>query len=127
MNIPDDRRYTANHEWLKTDGDVATVGITAYAASALGDVVFVGLLAVGSRLAAESVCGEVESTKSVSDLYSPVSGELVAVNDAVVANPSLVNSDPHGNGWLFKVRVDEEGALITPVDYAAIVDADQRQ
>lgn len=99
-------KYTAEHEWIALDGDVATVGITDYAADKLGDVVFVDLPAVGSGVSAGQVCGEIESTKSVGELYAPVAGDIVAVNDAVVDDPSLVNSSPYEDGWLLKLRVD---------------------
>lgn len=99
-------KYTEEHEWIALDGDVATVGITDYAADKLGDVVFVELPAVGSDVTAATVVGEIESTKSVGELYAPLTGEVVAVNDAAVDDPSLVNSDPFGAGWLVKIRVD---------------------
>ena len=99
-------KYTAEHEWVALDGDVATVGITSYAADKLGDVVFVELPAVGSTVAAATVVGEIESTKSVGELYAPLTGEVVAVNDAVVDDPGLVNADPFGAGWLVKITVD---------------------
>lgn len=99
-------KYTAEHEWVALDGDIATVGITDYAADKLGDVVFVELPAIGAGLSADDVCGEIESTKSVGELYVPLDGEVVEVNDAVVDYPSLVNSDPFGDGWLLKLRVD---------------------
>ena len=98
--------YTAEHEWIALDGDVATVGITDYAADKLGDVVYVDLPAVGSSVKAGQVCGEIESTKSVGELYAPLTGEVIAVNDAVVDDPSLVNADAFGAGWLVKIRVD---------------------
>lgn len=99
-------KYTAEHEWVALDGDVATVGITSYAAVKLGDVVFVELPAVGSSVTAATVVGEIESTKSVGELYAPLTGEVVEVNDAVVDDPSLVNADPFGAGWLVKITVD---------------------
>lgn len=99
-------KYTAEHEWVAIDGDIATVGITDYAADKLGDVVFVELPAAGSGVTAATVVGEIESTKSVGELYAPLTGEVVEVNDAVVDDPSLVNSDPFGDGWLVKLRVD---------------------
>ncbi|MGA7147787.1 MAG: glycine cleavage system protein GcvH [Microbacterium sp.] len=98
--------YTAEHEWIALDADVATVGITDYAAEKLGDVVFVELPATGSTVTAGDVCGEIESTKSVGELYAPLTGEVVAVNDAAVDDPSLVNSEPFGEGWLIKLKVD---------------------
>ncbi|WP_322411893.1 glycine cleavage system protein GcvH [Microbacterium invictum] len=99
-------KYTAEHEWISLDGDVATVGITDYAADKLGDVVFVDLPAVDSGVSAGQVCGEIESTKSVGELYAPVAGDVVAVNEAVVDDPSLVNASPYEDGWLLKLRVD---------------------
>ena len=99
-------KYTAEHEWVALDGDVATVGITSYAADKLGDVVFVELPAVGSSVTAATVVGEIESTKSVGELYAPLTGEVVGVNEAVVDDPGLVNADPFGAGWLVKITVD---------------------
>lgn len=103
-------KYTAEHEWVALEGDIATVGITDYAADKLGDVVFVELPAAGSDVTAATVVGEIESTKSVGELYAPLTGEVVEVNDAVVDDPSLVNSDPFGEGWLVKLRVDASAA-----------------
>ena len=117
--IPENLKYTAEHEWVTTD-DPATIGITATAADALGDIVFLELPAVGAALTAGAVCGEIESTKSVSELYSPATGTVVEVNDAAVADPSVVNSDPFGAGWLFRVSVESLGAVLTPVEYAAV-------
>lgn len=111
-------RYSAEHEWI--DGETpAAVGVSQVAADALGEVVYVELPEVGTVLAAGQICGEIESTKSVSELYSPVAGEVVAVNDAVVADPALVNSDPYGAAWLFRIAVTEEGPLLTAEEYAA--------
>lgn len=98
--------YTAEHEWVSIDGDVATVGITDYAADKLGDVVFVELPAVDSGVSAGQVCGEIESTKSVGELYAPLTGDVVAVNGAVAEDPSLINSSPFEDGWLLKIRID---------------------
>lgn len=106
MTDLDSLKYTAEHEWVAIDGDVATVGITDYAADKLGDVVFVDLPAAGSNVSSGAICGEIESTKSVGELYAPLTGDVVEVNDAVVDDPSLVNSDPYGDGWLVKLRVD---------------------
>ncbi len=119
MALPTDRRYTAEHEWVLVDGDTATVGITDYAAEKLGDVVFVDLPAVGSETAEGSVVGEIESTKSVGELFAPVSGEVLEVNDAVVSAPELVNSDPFGSGWLIRVRVADASRLEDLLDAAA--------
>lgn len=113
-------RYSAEHEWVARDGSgPAGIGITAVAADALGDIVYVELPEVGSTITAGESCGEVESTKSVSDLYAPVSGEITEVNGAVVADPSLINSDPYGAGWLFRVSVSEDGPLLSAKEYAA--------
>nr|WP_208382699.1 glycine cleavage system protein GcvH [Microbacterium ulmi] len=119
-------KYTAEHEWVAVDGDVATVGITDYAADKLGDVVFVDLPGIDSGVTAGQVCGEIESTKSVGELYAPLTGDVVAVNEAAVDDPSLVNSDPFGDGWLVKLRVsaaDVEG-LLDRAAYVALTEAD---
>lgn len=100
--------YTAEHEWIALDGATATVGITDHAAEQLGDIVYLDLPAVGTVLTAGAVCGEIESTKSVGELYAPVSGEVVAVNDAAADDPSLVNADAFGDGWLIRIAVDGE-------------------
>ncbi|GGS59457.1 glycine cleavage system protein GcvH [Streptomyces griseoviridis] len=120
-NNPQQLRYSKEHEWLSAAEDgVSTVGITEHAANALGDVVFVQLPEVGAAVTAGETCGELESTKSVSDLYSPVSGEVTEVNEDVVDDPSLVNSAPFEGGWLFKVRVaDEPGDLLSADEYTA--------
>ncbi|MFZ8756740.1 glycine cleavage system protein GcvH [Microbacterium sp. HMH0099] len=98
--------YTSEHEWISLDGDIATVGITDFAAEKLGDVVFVDLPSADAAVASGDVCGEIESTKSVGELYAPLDGTVVEVNDAVVNDPSLVNADPFGGGWLVKIRID---------------------
>ncbi|WP_130865060.1 glycine cleavage system protein GcvH [Acidipropionibacterium timonense] len=100
-------RYSAEHEWVAVDGEIATIGITDYAANALGDVVYVDIPEEGTDVAAGATVGEVESTKSVSDLFSPISGTVTEVNQEVVESPELVNSDPFGRGWLFKAQVSE--------------------
>ncbi|HEY2550440.1 MAG TPA: glycine cleavage system protein GcvH [Streptosporangiaceae bacterium] len=124
MTVPDDLSYTAEHEWVAIDGTVASVGITDHAQGALGDVVFVSVPAVGAKVTAGEPCGEVESTKSVSDLYSPVDGEVMEVNGAVDDDPSLVNSDPYGAGWLFRVRLAGAGnvpsGLLSADEYAEL-------
>ncbi|HKU35577.1 MAG TPA: glycine cleavage system protein GcvH [Paenarthrobacter sp.] len=113
-------KYSAEHEWVATDGSgPSTIGISAVAADALGDIVYVDLPEVGSAVTAGETCGEVESTKSVSDLYSPVTGEVVEVNDGVVSEPALINTDPYGAAWLFKVAVTEHGPLLSAEEYAA--------
>lgn len=115
-----DLRYTAEHEWVAVDGDVATVGITAYAADKLGDVVYVDLPKTGSSVAAGKVVGEIESTKSVGELFAPVEGEVVESNQAVVDDPTLVNSDPYGSGWLIKVRFTALPELLDAEQYAKL-------
>jgi len=122
-NIPDDLSYTKEHEWVAglDDGITVTIGITAYAAEALGDVVFVQLPEVGSTVEAGDSVGEVESTKSVSEIYTPVGGEIVEVNQAVVDDPSLANSDSYGDGWMFRVRVEGDPEdLLTAEEYSAL-------
>jgi glycine cleavage system H protein len=106
MGVPTDLHYTSEHEWIRVDGDTATVGITDYAAHALGDVVFVDLPKVGATVKAGAVVGEIESTKSVGELFSPFNGEVLAANTAVVDAPELVNQDPFGDAWLITVRFD---------------------
>ncbi|MGV8977215.1 MAG: glycine cleavage system protein GcvH [Cellulomonas sp.] len=122
-SVPDTLQYTAEHEWLD-GGDPATVGITATAADALGDIVFVELPAVGDEIVAGAVIGEIESTKSVSELFAPVSGTVAEINGAVVENPALVNSDPFGEGWLIKVTVTTRGPLLSAGEYEAMSGAD---
>ncbi|MER6050893.1 glycine cleavage system protein GcvH [Streptomyces sp. BHT-5-2] len=121
MDNPQQLRYSKEHEWLSdAEGGVSTVGITEHAANALGDVVFVQLPEVGATVTAGESCGELESTKSVSDLYSPVNGEVVAVNEEVGNDPSLVNSAPFEGGWLFKVKISGEPEdLLTADEYTA--------
>jgi glycine cleavage system H protein len=121
MTIPDELRYTSEHEWIAISGSVASVGITDYAQHALGDVVYVSVPAPGTRVTAGEACGEVESTKSVSDIYSPVDGEVTEVNGDLEDDPALVNSDPYGAGWLMRIRVDdpdEDSGLLSAEEYA---------
>ena len=123
MTVPADLQYTAEHEWVAIKDNTATVGITAYAADALGDVVYVSVPGAGTTVQAGEPCGEVESVKSVSDIYSPVDGEVIEVNDGVEEDPGIVNADPYGEGWLFKVQLpgDEEPAgLLSPDEYNAL-------
>ncbi|MEU5401862.1 glycine cleavage system protein GcvH [Streptomyces sp. NPDC005963] len=121
MSNPQQLRYSKEHEWLSAaEEGVSTIGITEFAANALGDVVFAQLPEVGSTVTAGETCGELESTKSVSDLYSPVSGEVTEINQNVVDDPSLVNTAPFEGGWLFKVRVSgEQDDLLSADEYAA--------
>ncbi|WP_181276117.1 glycine cleavage system protein GcvH [Brevibacterium oceani] len=121
--LPENFTYSAEHEWVDGPADglvgqTVKVGITAVASDALGEVVYVDLPGVGDSVTAGETCGEVESTKSVSDLYSPVSGEVVEVNELATANPGLLNSDPYGEGWLVKVNVTEVGEVMDAAAYA---------
>ena len=120
MANPQELKYTEEHEWLNVDGDSAVVGITAYAAEKLGDVVFVELPKVGSAVVAGTVVGEIESTKSVGELFAPASGNVLEVNDAVVSNPELVNDDPFGAGWLIKISITDLPALLSADEYTAL-------
>ena len=118
-NVPPDLKYAKSHEWLRVAGDVGTVGITDHAQQELTDIVFVELPAVGRKLKAGEACAVVESVKTASDIYSPVTGEVVEVNPSVVGNPALANSDPYGAGWFFKIR------LANPAELRALLDAAQ--
>ena len=111
MQFPDDVRYTADHEWARLENGLVTVGITGYATDQLGDVVFVELPAVGRRLDAAKSFGVVEAVKTVSDLYAPLAGEVVAVNLALADNPALVNQAPYGDGWMIRLKPDDAGQL----------------
>ena len=107
MNVPGDLKYTESHEWVKVDGDVATIGITDHAQAELGDVVFVDLPQVGRKVSAGETIGSVESVKAVSDIYSPVSGEIVGTNGDLGSQSELVNSDPYGTGYMFKIKLSD--------------------
>jgi glycine cleavage system H protein len=111
MNVPPDLRYSTDHEWVRVEGDTVTIGITEYAQDALGDVVFVELPEPGASVAAGATVSEVESTKSVSDIYAPVSGSVSAVNDSLDTQPELLNSDPYGEGWIFRIRLTDPSEL----------------
>jgi len=122
-NVPSDLKYTKSHEWIRGAGDLVTVGITDHAQRELTDVVFVELPAVGRHLKAGEACAVVESVKTASDIYSPLSGEVTEINQAIVDNPALVNTDPYGGGWFFKARwspPEEVTALLSPAEYAAL-------
>lgn len=123
MHYPDDRRYAENHEWAKVEGDASVrMGISDYAQDALGDIVYVEIPEVGSSVTAGRPCAEVESTKSVSDVYAPVSGVVTATNEALDANPELVNSDPYGEGWFIVIEASESALLdhlMTAAEYEA--------
>ncbi|MBC7186029.1 MAG: glycine cleavage system protein GcvH [Calditrichaeota bacterium] len=122
MEVPKDLLYTKDHEWLRVDGDIATVGITAYAAGELGDVVFVELPAVGAQTKQMEPFGTIEAVKAVSDLFAPVSGQVIEVNEALSDKPEVVNSDPYGEGWMIKIKIADKGELknlLSPEAYQA--------
>ncbi|WP_067488105.1 glycine cleavage system protein GcvH [Actinomadura hibisca] len=130
MSVPEQLRYSEEHEWVagldgtEAEDGIVTVGITAHAADALGEIVFIELQpGEGDTVEAGESCGEVESTKSVSELYSPVSGEITAINQAVLDEPKVINDDPYGEGWIFKVRIgDEPGDLLTAEAYGKLIE-----
>jgi glycine cleavage system H protein len=131
VQVPDDLRYTPDHEWLRIDGDEAVIGITEFAASELGDVVFVELPAAGTALDAAQAFGVIESVKTASDLYAPAAGEVIAINDALADKPELVNDDPYGEGWMVRVRLSDPSAAMVDSDrlmnaaaYRELVEAD---
>lgn len=122
--IPEDLYYSEEHEWVRLDDDVATIGITDFAQEQLGDIVYVDLPQVGETVASGAVIGELESTKSVSDVFSPLSGEVMARNEMLDGGAEVINSDPYGEGWLIKVRVTDEDvteSLLTPEAYGSLV------
>lgn len=121
MSIPANLQYTSEHEWIRVEGSVAVVGITQYAADALGDIVYVDLPKAGTTISAGSIVGEAESTKSVGELFAPVSGDIVEANQAVIDSPELVNSDPYGAGWLFSVEFSSIGDVMSADDYEAMI------
>ncbi len=124
MSVPGDLKYTKDHEWLRDEGAVATVGITQHAAEALGDVVFVDLPAVGTKVTQGASFGTVESVKAVSDLFAPVSGEVTAVNEALGKKPETVNQDPYGAAWMIKVKPSNKAELknlLSPADYQKLL------
>lgn len=120
-DVPSDLHYTSDHEWVRVDGDVITVGITRYAADALGDVVYVDHPKVGSSHAKGAIVGEVESTKSVGEIFSPASGEIVAVNDVLTGSPETINADPYGEGWLFQMTTDGVDNLLDAAAYTELI------
>ena len=124
MSYPQNLRYTKDHEWISLDGDIATIGITAFAQGELGDIVYVDINSTGKALVAEEVFGTVEAVKTVSDLFLPASGTIVEVNSALEATPELVNSDPYGEGWMVKVKIDNPAdidKLMGAEDYEKLV------
>jgi glycine cleavage system H protein len=123
MNVPEDLMYTSDHEWVRIDGSQIRVGITDYAQDALGDVVFIQLPTVGSTVSEHQSFCEIESTKSVNDVYAPLAGEVSAVNDSLSSNPELLNSDPYGTGWICEMNVSsiESSALLTAAQYRDLI------
>jgi glycine cleavage system H protein len=119
MTNPENLKYTKEHEWVLIDGDTATIGITRYAADALGEIVYVDLPKVGSSTSHMKICGEIESTKSVGELYAPMDGEVIEANKALDAAPDTVNADPYGEGWLIKIRYSSLPELLTAAEYDA--------
>lgn len=119
-SVPENLRYTHEHEWLAQTSGVTKVGITDFAQEALGDIVYVQLPTVGSKVTAGAVCGEVESTKSVSEIYAPISGSVVQINEKLAATPELINSAPYEDGWLFEVEIEgETNGLLSATEYRA--------
>lgn len=124
MNIPAELRYTKEHEWIRLEGNVATVGITDFAQGELGDIVFVEVETVGETLAAEEVFGTIEAVKTVSDLFLPIAGEVTEFNEAIESDPELVNKDPYGEGWIVQIKVSDTSAfdsLLTAEQYAELL------
>ena len=124
MNIPSELLYTKDHEWVRIEGDIATVGVTDFAQGELGDIVYVEIETEGESLGAGDVFGTVEAVKTVSDLFMPVSGEVIEVNADLEGNPEVVNSDPYGDGWMIKIKIEDKGDLLVSADdYASEVGA----
>lgn len=124
MNIPQELKYTKDHEWVKIDGDVATVGVTDFAQGELGDIVYVEVETVGETLEQEEVFGTVEAVKTVSDLFLPLSGEVIEFNNSLEDAPEKVNSDPYGDGWMVKIKISDESeisGLMSPEDYKELI------
>jgi glycine cleavage system H protein len=124
MSVPAELKYTKDHEWVRMDGDIAIVGITAFAQGELGDIVYVEIETVGESLDREEVFGSIEAVKTVSDLFMPLSGEILELNEALENNPELVNSDPYGEGWMVKIKVSnpsELDELLGAEDYTGLV------
>jgi glycine cleavage system H protein len=122
LSIPDDLQYTKSHEWVRMEEDTATIGITDHAQDELGDVVFVELPEVGATIGTGDSFGTVESVKAVSDLYTPVGGEIVEVNSSLEDAPEKINDDPYGEGWIVKLRTSEEADLLSPEEYEKVVE-----
>ncbi|MCL6439832.1 MAG: glycine cleavage system protein GcvH [Rubrobacteraceae bacterium] len=125
MNVPQDLKYTRTHEWVRIEGDAATIGITDHAQDELGDVVFVDLPEVGTSLSPGDSFGSVESVKAVSDLYSPLGGEITEVNSSLEESPEKINEDPYGEGWIIRLRYSGEAELLSPEDYQRLLEEEQ--
>ena len=125
MSVPGDLQYTKTHEWVRREGDTATVGITDHAQDELGDVVFIELPEEGASFGAGDAFGTIESVKAVSDLYAPVGGEVVGVNDALNDTPEKVNEDPYGEGWIIRLRVSGEGNLLSAEEYEKVLEEEE--
>ncbi len=126
MNIPSELKYTKDHEWVRIDGDIATVGITDFAQGELGDIVYVDVETLDETLEADAVFGSVEAVKTVSDLFLPLSGEIIEFNEALESDPETVNSDPYGAGWMIKIKInatEELAKLLSADDYKALINA----
>ncbi len=124
MNVPSNLKYTKDHEWIKVEGDVATIGVTDFAQSQLGDIVFIEIETVGETLAKEEVFGTIEAVKTVSDMFMPVAGEVLEVNPKITEQPDVVNKDPYGDGWMIKVKIAnpaELNELLSPEQYKGTI------
>lgn len=124
MSIPAELKYSKEHEWVKIEGDTATIGITAFAQGELGDIIYVDIDCIGDTIAKDDIFGTVEAVKTVSDLYLPISGEVLEFNEALKDKPELVNSDPYGEGWMIKIKLtnaDEVASLLDAAGYQALV------
>jgi glycine cleavage system H protein len=125
VSVPEELQYTRSHEWVRTEGDTATIGITDHAQGELGDIVFVELPEEGATFDAGDSFGTVESVKAVSDLYAPVGGEVVEVNEALEESPEKINEDPYGDGWIIKLSVSDEGDLLSASDYEQLLEEEE--
>jgi glycine cleavage system H protein len=125
VSVPEELEYTRSHEWVRTEDDTATIGITDYAQEELGDIVYVELPEQGDSFDAGDSFGSIESVKAVSDLYTPVGGEVVEVNEALNDSPEKINEDPYGDGWIVKLRVSEEGDLLSASDYEQLLEEEE--
>ena len=125
MSVPEELQYTRSHEWVRTEGDTATIGITDHAQDELGDIVFVELPEQGVTFEAGDSFGSVESVKAVSDLYTPVGGEVIEVNEALSDSPEKINEDPYGEGWILKIQVSDEGDLLSASDYEQFLEEEE--